>query len=804
MSVRRITFLVISILLTIPTYSSGADEVHVIMDRTKDVILENPSYFVDNPTDSLINELMGMMDDKGAFVDIDYSNQEWVDYTPHFHDNRLVVMAAAYISENLSCYGSEKLYDKILKGLNYYYEAHPRSGNWWWNVIDAPQVVGSTLILMRYGKKQIPVELENNLIKRMEEEGSHPSNWVDASSISDIALHFFYRGLLTNDDDLIKMAVDYIYAPIKYSINDVGFQVDNSFTTNVGINQVYLSGYSDTTLRSVLRIAVATRGTRFEIDRDKRQLMHNYLLGTFSDIIRGKYLNYNCIGRHLTRKNALSTPEYWINNLYSRMLKIDSEHESVYQTVLKRLSGESPETVVNPRHQHFFVGDYTTFVRKSFNVGLRTQSNRTGRCETANMENLLGYYVSDGSYCISVHGDEYYNIMPLWDWKRIPGVTSPQDVDIPLQDIVIKGNSSWTGGVSDSLYGVTATRYYDTYQNVNTGANKSWFFFDDEVVCLGSNIYSDYTTMTGVDQCWGKQVLIKTKEGKYLDYDLIQDDMYRSDAVYVHHNNIGYYFPDETEIVLSNKDVKNSWTIINRDFPQDVDSGRVFSLAVDHGKPSGAVYSYIIVPSVSKEGMDKYVERSNIDILENNDKMQIVYHKGLDIYGMVFYEAEKYERDGIVVNPHQPCILLIKNSKSEQLSCHIQDPTQGRKNMKVDITTPVLGKLNGFADYTNIGEGYEGMSMLLQYANSTGLLPINKTDDGLALDSYIYAGVPFTVRCAKAQGGYLSVTNINGIQCCTSYFLNGKVQCVINTPGVYVLSVKDGDAIKETRKIIVR
>ena len=124
--------------------------------------------------------------------------------------------------------------------------------------------------------------------------------------------------------------------------------------------------------------------------------------------------------------------------------------------------------------------------------------------------------------------------------------------------------------------------------------------------------------------------------------------------------------------------------------------------------------------------------------------------------------------------------------------------------MKVDITTPVLGKLNGFADYTNIGEGYEGMSMLLQYANSTGLLPINKTDDGLALDSYIYAGVPFTVRCAKAQGGYLSVTNINGIQCCTSYFLNGKVQCVINTPGVYVLSVKDGDAIKETRKIIVR
>ena len=49
------------------------------------------------------------------------------------------------------------------------------------------------------------------------------------------------------------------------------------------------------------------------------------------------------------------------------------------------------------------------------------------------------------------------------------------------------------GGVSDSIYGATAYAYMDTNPEVNTGAKKSWYFFDNEVVCLGAGIQSTST-----------------------------------------------------------------------------------------------------------------------------------------------------------------------------------------------------------------------------------------------------------------------------------------------------------------------
>ena len=53
-----------------------------------------------------------------------------------------------------------------------------------------------------------------------------------------------------------------------------------------------------------------------------------------------------------------------------------------------------------------------------------------------------------------------------------------------------RGTSTFAGGVSDSIYGVSAYAYMDNYAGVNTGAKKAWFFFDNEVVCLGSGINS--------------------------------------------------------------------------------------------------------------------------------------------------------------------------------------------------------------------------------------------------------------------------------------------------------------------------
>ena len=98
--------------------------------------------------------------------------------------------------------------------------------------------------------------------------------------------------------------------------------------------------------------------------------------------------------------------------------------------------------------------------------------------------------MSDGCTNIVTQGNEYANIFPAWNWRRIPGTTAPQLDTIPMaaSDWQTRGTSTFAGGVSDSIYGVSAYAYMDNYAGVNTGAKKAWFFFDNEVVCLGSGI----------------------------------------------------------------------------------------------------------------------------------------------------------------------------------------------------------------------------------------------------------------------------------------------------------------------------
>ncbi|ENM5927714.1 hypothetical protein ILY70_003776 [Vibrio mimicus] len=49
--------------------------------------------------------------------------------------------------------------------------------------------------------------------------------------------------------------------------------------------------------------------------------------------------------------------------------------------------------------------------------------SRTLPIELGNGENLLGVLISIGVHSIRIFGGEYNNIVPLWDWLKVPGVT---------------------------------------------------------------------------------------------------------------------------------------------------------------------------------------------------------------------------------------------------------------------------------------------------------------------------------------------------------------------------------------------
>lgn len=173
-------------------------------------------------------------------------------------------------------------------------------------------------------------------------------------------------------------------------------------------------------------------------------------------------------------------------------------------------------------------------------------SNRTMRCEYGNGENLKTYFMSDGCTNIVTEGDEYARIFPVWNWNRIPGVTAPQLDTIPrtVIDWQTKGTSVFAGGVSDSLYGVSVYSYFDTYADINTAAKKSWFFFDDEIICLGAGVNSTagVPVCTTINQCLlSKKEVILSQSKKH---SVVKEgDFVYDSPEWVLHNGIGYVFP---------------------------------------------------------------------------------------------------------------------------------------------------------------------------------------------------------------------------------------------------------------------
>ena len=119
---------------------------------------------------------------------------------------------------------------------------------------------------------------------------------------------------------------------------------------------------------------------------------------------------------------------------------------------------------------------------------LKMCSDRTVGAEAVNGENRKCEVMANGSLMIYQDGGEYNNIYPMWDWTRVPGVTCnvADHNDFPQEDRRIKGKSDIVGGLVGDNYGVSVMRV----DADGLKANKSWYFTDRYILCLGSDISS--------------------------------------------------------------------------------------------------------------------------------------------------------------------------------------------------------------------------------------------------------------------------------------------------------------------------
>ncbi|MBA6154638.1 polysaccharide lyase family 8 super-sandwich domain-containing protein [Gelidibacter maritimus] len=651
----------------------------LIQEKSKDV----------SQRDADVASYLVQLQSDGAFPDVDYSSTARTDWPPLVHLDRLMDMGLAYTDEESTYYRDTFLKATMDTMLQFWQTEQPSSNNWYYNQIGEPKLMGQYLILMDYlGNESIPEALLNTAIARLSNNGGSPSSQTGANRI-DVALHHMYRACLTKDSYLLNEAMTYIYSPIELTTGSEGIQYDNSYTQHG--RQLYTGSYGNVFLTGITKASMYAVDTEYAIPSDRLQILSNLVKDSYATIFRGEYMLFNPLGRASTRPNA--TKKTGDTSIFERMKSLDPANASIYDNVISRLTGaEDPSYGITPSSAHFYHSDYTLHNKPAYTVDLRMVSNRTVRNEylSDNGEGIKQYFLSDGATGIFVDGDEYYNIFPVWDWSKIPGVTSPEYTSIPQASSYIQqGQSDFVGGVTDNSNTISAYQHIDTYSGINTSANKAWFFFDNEIVCLGNSIQSTsgLKVNTTVNQNLLEGNITVSSGGTKSSMTSGHYDYSNLDWVY--HDKVAYYFPEHGNVNLTAQQKTGEWSSINTNYADEPMVVKdVFTLAFDHGvDPTEDTYAYVIVPGVSEAEADTY-SISDIEILVNSDSLQAVYHKAQKSYGLVFHKPAKFTNNGFAIEADAGCVVLVKDIDQAETIIHVADPKNGTIPINLGVVTP--------------------------------------------------------------------------------------------------------------------
>ena len=642
--------------------------------------------------DKRTSEYLKLLDEKGAFTDIDYTSRAQTGWKPMDHVSRLKEMVVSYITPESKYHGDRQLHATLVNMFNYWYDANPTSTNWWFHEIGWAQRMGLSLSLMRAGEQQLPDSTETKILDRMKKVSKGPdqkgSQGTGANKM-DIALQWIYRTCLQEDEANLKFAIEQFFYPIKYNEKQ-GLQSDYSYLQHG--QQLYTGGYGASVLNGFLKVAFYLENTPYT-DKEKNNLISKFVRYGNIPGIRGKYMLYNLLGRGIAREN--DTDRSSMAHGIEKLMQLDPANAETYQASIKRLKEEVPANYgIVPFHRHFWRSDHTIHQRPEYTMDVRTASTRTARCENGNKENMLGYFLTEGGTGIVRRGDEYANVFVSWDWSHIPGTTTPAVKVIPVPHAwEHTGQSTFTGGVSDDVYGVTTYQMKDNEFGVNTSGKKSWFFFDKEVVCMGSDIKSTnkYPVHTTVNQCLSNGKISFLTKGGASESTLTKESQTFSNLLCLTHDSISYYFPEGGNLSVSNLTQTGRWKDLSRHLSDAPVSQDIFKLWFNHGvRPSNGKYVYYVVPNTASA--KEAAESLDHLITVNNEKIQAVYNQTANIVGVVFHQAGTIKLDQIEVSASAPCIAMFTQVNTENVKAYVADPSYVLPSVTLSITTPQLGE----------------------------------------------------------------------------------------------------------------
>lgn len=220
--------------------------------------------------------------------------------------------------------------------------------------------------------------------------------------------------------------------------------------------------------------------------------------------------------------------------------------------------------------------------------------------------------------------------------------------------------------------------------------------FDDEIIAIGSGITStDNRTIETIvenrklNSSGGDNVLIVDGSAKPSTLGW-SENMNTTNWINLEGNvtgsDIGYYFPDSSNIKGLRETRTGAWSDINDNGSSTIEANNFMTLLFDHGtSPTNASYSYALLPNKTSAQMSAYAAAPDFTIIENSTSVHAVKENSLNILGInTWYDITKTV-DIVTVN--KKASIMVKENMGSSIEISIADPTKentGTINVEID------------------------------------------------------------------------------------------------------------------------
>ncbi|RZL40410.1 MAG: chondroitin AC lyase, partial [Pedobacter sp.] len=420
--------------------------------------------------------------------------------------------------------------------------------------------------------------------------------------------------------------------------------------------------YGAAYLSENIRLAYELQNSPWEFPAQKITILKDFLINGWQWMSRGTYISPATIDRAVSRKGFLHND---ISNLLPYLIKLFPAGKAddlqqmltVQQGRKQNLSG----------YKYFPFSDFGVYQHKDFSFLLKTISTKTEITEKINGENQKGNFLNLGNTYFIKNGKEYTNLMPVWDWNKLPGATN-------FKSAKTIARSNFVGGLSAGANGLSVMDFETLGENSALSASKFWAVHNGKVFCLIANINLTGTPdsiFTTIEQSRLQGNVLLNSEKAILTQNLSN----AKNVKWINHGGFTYVPLTAADIDLNINLINGSWSNISKSGSPNVITEKVFKLVLNHQNNSAAAYMVDGVTPINQ--IQQMLAKPYWQIEQNTKNIQaITFNDGVTMISFHQEGELKFGKNNISTNG--ACLLIVNKT-----TIYASDPLKKGGNLTI-------------------------------------------------------------------------------------------------------------------------